>query len=146
MIKRFPGLEKIKLPEPPHKKNHKRLTFKIPRSTEKSLHKSMIYQDYGLREKTKWVIESVENFLDDEKHPFRKQLIMECEGIRNKDAQSTILISNELWEKSWRESIDAAIFGANNAPPDYINPSPGLVVMAAIITRLTEEKAVEEVF
>ena len=144
MIKHFTGLEQINFPEHPHKKNHKRVTFKLPKSTEKAVHSNMIKRDYGLRGKTRWVIEALTEYLDNDLHPYRKQLIMECEGIRNKDGQSTILLPDELWEKSWRESIDAALFGANSEPPDFINPSIGLVLLAAILTRLTYEKVSDQ--
>jgi len=143
MIKRFSGVEEIKFPDPPHKKNHTRVTFKLPKSTVKAIHASMFKSDYGLRCKTRWIIEAVEDFLDDEKHPFRKMLIIQCEGIRNKDGQSTILMPNELWEKAWDESIAAALFGANNEPQDFISPTVSLVIFAAILTRLTYENVEE---
>ena len=101
----------------------------------------MFKMDYGLRDKTRWIIEAVEDFLDDEKHPFRKMLVIQCEGIRNKDGQSTILMSNELWEKAWDESIAAALFGAKNEPQDFISPTVSLVIFAAILTKLTYENA-----
>lgn len=141
MIKRFSGVEEIKFPQLPHKKNHTRVTFTLPKSTVRAIHASMFKRDYGLRDKTRWILEAVEDYLDDCKHPFRKMLIIQCEGIRNKDAQSTILMPDELWKKTWHESMKAARYGANHEPPDFISPSVSLVIFAAILTRLTYENA-----
>ncbi|WP_305910470.1 hypothetical protein Q9L42_020130 (plasmid) [Methylomarinum sp. Ch1-1] len=130
----------IELPEPPQKKDCTRVTFKLPKASTKAMQEQMILNDYGFREKTKWIIEALELFLDNERTPYRKQMIIDCEGLRNKDSQHTILLPNDLWRRAWHESISAALFGANHEPPDYIDPSVPLVIMAAVIRRITVER------
>ena len=132
--------EPIDLPEPPHKKGCSRVTFKLPKSVTKTMQQQMVSDGYGFREKTKWIIEALETFLDNDKTPYRKQMIVDSEGIRNKDSQHTILLPDELWVKAWHESIQAALFGAENDPPDYIDPSVPLVIMTAVIRRITVER------
>lgn len=127
------------IPDPVRKAEHRRVHFKIPKHITRAIEKSMMRQEYGLRGKTKWMIEALEQFIDVKKNPYRKQQIIECAGIRDKTSAHSLLIPNGVWVKAWREGLDAAIFGAETDPPDYIDPSVPIVVMAAIINRLVRE-------
>lgn len=129
----------LELPEPISKTDHRRVHFKIPREITRAIERSMLNEEYGLRGKTRWIIEALEQFVDPEQTPYRYQQIIECAGLRKKESAHTLLIPSQLWVKAWKEGINAALFGANTEPPDYIDPAVPGVCLAAIIQRLFRE-------
>ena len=135
----MPGESAVRLPDLPQKTNCFRVSFKTTKKNTKKMQEDLVAFDYGLRGKTLWILEALDIFLDDKLNPYRKQQVIECAGFHAFDSQHAILIPEKTWELAWRTGIDAAIFGSETEPPEFIDPSVPLVISAAVNFRILME-------
>ncbi len=98
---------------------------------------------YGLREKSRWILDTVEHFLDQscwDKQGLPdlwKRLIVDNECVRLQSyVTETVLLPQGVRIRVWRASIDAALYGAQLEEPVYLEISIAAVLRAAVLFRL----------
>lgn len=106
--------------------------------------RAMAASGYGLREKSAWVRDAVDEFLADATWQSRqlssdawKRLVVDTECVRvSNHVVEQVQIPSDLHIRLWRASIDAAIWGSEQEDPVYLEISIASVLRAAIVWKL----------
>ena len=108
-------------------KSKKRISVILPSSVIKEIHARMSDENYSLREKSKWISEAIEDFLQLKEY----HALVEMAELLNDFAKTeTVYITPELEEK-----IDEAIIKVRTQYP-ALEGVKSLIVRASIIRRL----------
>ena len=121
-----------------------RTTVRLPAGTRQEMMQAMAAENYGLREKSQWVCDAAREFLADETWTRRKlstdawkRLVVDTECVRaGKHVVETIQVPGDLRVSLWRASIDAALWGADQEDPVYLEISVASVLRAAVLWKL----------
>lgn len=121
-----------------------RTSVRLPNGARQEMMRAMAADGYGLREKSRWVGDAVREFLSDDTWAHRqlsndawKRLVVDTECVRiSKHVTETIQVPSELHVQLWRASIDAALWGAEQEDPVYLEISIASVLRSAILWKL----------
>lgn len=106
--------------------NKKRLSVILTSNTIKEIHTKMLDEGYGLRKKSKWISEAIEDFLQLKEY---QSLVEMAELVNDLSKTETIYITSELEEK-----LDEAIIKVRTQYP-ALEGVKSLIVRASIIRR-----------
>jgi hypothetical protein len=107
--------------------NKSRINVILPKNISKEMRERMLKDDYGLREKSRWVSEAIESFLKLEDFPILVELANLVDGLTNAE---TIHITPEL-----EDTLEKAILHVRQKYP-VLEGVKSLIVRASIIRRL----------
>lgn len=121
-----------------------RTTVRLPSGSRQEMMQAMASDGYGLRQKSDWVCDAAREFLSDETWTQRKlsgdawkRLVVDTECVRtSKTVVETVQVPDDLRVQLWRASIDAALWGADQEDPVYLEISVASVLRAAILWQL----------
>jgi hypothetical protein len=121
-----------------------RTTVRLPAGTRQEMMQAMASASYGLRQKSDWVCDAAREFLADEtwtrlklSDDAWKRLVVDTECVRAaKNVVETVQVPDDLRIRLWRASIDAALWGAEQDDPVYLEISVASVIRSAILWKL----------
>ena len=121
-----------------------RTSVRLPQGARQEMMREMADRGYGLRDKSRWVADTVREFLSEETWKAQglssnawKRLVVDTECVRaGRPVVETLQVPAELHVDLWQASIDAALWGANQEEPVYLEISIASVLRAAILWRL----------
>ena len=105
----------------------KRINVILPKNAVKEIRESMFLESYGLREKSKWISEAIEDFLELKEY---KELVEMAELVDELAKTETIHITPELEDK-----LDLAVIAVRRECPT-LDGVKSLIVRASIVRRL----------
>lgn len=107
-----------------------KITFVVPNSLAQELKEQVIKKGYGMRGKSKWISESIQQLLATSNYPELVNLGAELTGLKKTE---TIVISKDL-----KYLIDQAIVATRRLYPTLEGVQSG-IVRTAIIQKLLRE-------
>lgn len=121
-----------------------RTSVRLPAGTRQEMMYAMAVGNYGLRQKSQWVGDVAREFLADETWTAQrlstdawKRLVVDTECVRaSQHVLEMIQVREDLRVQLWRASIDAALWGAAQEDPVYLEISVASVLRAAILWKL----------
>lgn len=121
-----------------------RTTVRLPSGTRQEMMQAMAADNYGLRQKSDWVCDAAREFLaDDTWTQYKlsvdawKRLVVDTECVRAaKNVVETVQVPDDLRVRLWRASIEAALWGAEQDDPVYLEISVASVLRSAILWKL----------
>lgn len=105
----------------------KRMVVNLPKNAGPEIHMRMVQEGYNMREKSKWVSESIETFIAMKDY---RELVKMAELIDNFVKQETIYITPELEDK-----LNNSIIHVRKKYP-ALEAVQSLIVRASITRRL----------
>lgn len=127
-----------------------KLTFRIPEYLKKRMTEVSYQEGYGRMEKSRWISDVIQEFLDPNQGPNRiiqaddkreaiegwKKIVVEVTLANERLSPDSATISEPLRRQLWRAAIDAALYGAQQEDPVYLEISIAHVIRAALTWRL----------
>lgn len=104
-----------------------KLSFVLPEAMQGELHKQVIEDGYGMRGKSKWIVEAVQSLLQLNNYP---ELVKLSEELKGFEKQETITVERDL-----KSSLDAATIKIRKIYP-VIEGVQSHIIRTSIMQRL----------
>ena len=114
-----------------------RTVFGLSPSVKKAMDMRIVEDGYGLRGKSRWIKDAVEEFLDPktwgEMAPDAwKRIALDIELLRGETIKEGVDLDPKFRLKAWRSALEAMIYGLDQEDPIYVELSVPSILRAAI--------------
>lgn len=122
-----------------------RTSFRVGKATKEKLRERLISDGYGLKAKSRWMVDSIHEFLSADTWTNDEgigtpmawaRIVVDTELIREPLVQDYIALDESDRILLWAASIEAALYGSNQEPPVHLEISISSVIRAAIMWKL----------
>lgn len=121
-----------------------RTTFRLSQAAKRSMDIRVTQDGYGLRGKSRWIMNTVEEFLDpttwsipgEQSAQIWKRIVIDTELHKEPLVKDAINLPEDLRITLWRAAIEAALYGAEMDEPAYLEISISSVIRAAVMWKL----------
>ena len=127
----------------------KRTTFRLSSPAKQEMTVQIAQGGYGMRGKSKWLADTVDEFLDPSTWrldvanigPINswKRIVLDTEMLKEKLVIDAVNLDEGIRIKLWRSAIDAAIYGSELNEPVYLDISTASVIRAAIMWKISKD-------
>jgi hypothetical protein len=123
-----------------------RFSFRVSSEIKKAITIRAIEENYGSRGKSRWVIDAVREFLDPatwagkgtpgERERIWKRIVVDTELHKERLTTDVVNLPDDVRTMLWRAAIEAALYGAEQDDPVYLEVSISSVIRAAVMWKL----------
>lgn len=128
-----------------------RRTFRLSTEAKRQMAIRVAEDSYGLRGKSKWVTDTLYEFLNpdtwklnglNQEEPVQswKRIVIDTELLKEQLVVDAVNLEEDVRVLLWRSAIDAAIYGSEMQEPVYLDISSASVIRAAVMWKLAEKR------
>jgi len=124
------------------KQDSERTTFRISKPVKHAMDMMVIQDGYGLRGKSRWIMDAVDSFLDPKTWggsdiQIWKRIVIDTELYKETLIKDAINIPERTKITLWRAAIASALYGAEMPEQEvYLEISISSVIRAAVMWKL----------
>jgi hypothetical protein len=121
-----------------------RTTIRLSKQEKQAMDMRVIQDGYGMRGKSRWIMNVVSEFLDPETWDIPgldgskiwQRIVVDTELQREVMVKDAVNIGEEMRKKLWRAAIDSALYGATLDEPVYLEVTIASVIRAAVMWKI----------